>query len=35
MADVFMSNITGLLDIDSIVQGLLQAKARDIQNLTK
>lgn len=33
MADVHMSNITGLLDIDSIVQGLLQAKARDIQKL--
>jgi len=33
MADLYMSNITGLLDIDSIVQGLLQAKARDIQDL--
>lgn len=33
MADLYMSNITGLLDIDSIVQGLLQAKSKDIQTL--
>jgi len=33
MADLYMSNITGLLDVDSIVQGLLQAKARNIQAL--
>ena len=33
MADIYMSNITGLLDVDSIIQGLLQSKAQDIQDL--
>jgi len=33
MADIYMSNITGLLDVDSIIQGLLQSKTKDIQNL--
>lgn len=33
MSDLYMSNITGLLDVDSIVQGLLQVKTKDIQNL--
>ncbi|PMP65097.1 MAG: hypothetical protein C0190_07120 [Thermodesulfobacterium geofontis] len=33
MADFYMSNITGLLDVDSIVQALLQAKAKNVQNL--
>ena len=33
MADIYMSNITGLLDVDSIIQGLLQSKTQDIQDL--
>ncbi|MCD6548725.1 MAG: flagellar filament capping protein FliD [Thermodesulfobacterium sp.] len=33
MADIYMSNITGLLDVDSIIQGLLQSKIQDIQDL--
>ncbi len=33
MADFYMSNITGLLDIDSIVQSLLQPKTQDIKKL--
>ncbi|RKX59441.1 MAG: hypothetical protein DRP29_04575 [Thermodesulfobacteriota bacterium] len=33
MADLYMSNITGLLDIDSIVQGLLQSKIQQIEKL--
>ncbi len=33
MADFYMNNITGLLDVDSIVQSLLQPKAQDIKKL--
>ena len=33
MADIYMNNITGLLDIDSMIQGLLQSKTQDIQDL--
>ncbi|MCU4137602.1 MAG: Flagellar capping protein FliD [Thermodesulfobacteria bacterium] len=33
MADIYMNNVTGLLDIDSMIQGLLQSKTQDIQDL--
>jgi len=33
MADFYMSNVTGLLDIDSMVQGLLAPKAERIKKL--
>ncbi len=33
MADLYLSNVTGLLDIDSMVQGLLQPKAERIKKL--
>jgi len=33
MADIYMNNITGLLDVDSLVKGLLQAKTKNIQKL--
>jgi flagellar hook-associated protein 2 len=33
MADMHLSNVTGTLDIDSMVQGLLQPKLQDIQKL--
>ena len=33
MADIYMNNVTGLIDIDSMIQGLLQSKTQDIQDL--
>ncbi len=33
MADLYLSNVTGLLDIDSMVQGILQPKLQDLQKL--
>jgi len=33
MADIYMNNVTGLLDIDSMIQGLLQTKTQDIEDL--
>ena len=33
MSNLYMSNITGILDVDSIVRGFLQAKTKDVQNL--